>query len=108
MYNYIMLLMTAIEQERDEENNRKQKGKSAQQIAKERIGSLKALLYGIDPNEKLKQENDGMITIEVTPEDMKRAKKEKAAREKEIYDKRFGVKKEPLPSGSKTRASTRK
>ena len=102
-----MLLMTAIEQERDEEHNRKQKGKSAQQIAKERIGYLKALLYGIDQNEKLKQENEGMITIEVTPEDMKRAKKEKAAREKEIHDKRFGVKK-LLPSGTKTTSSSGK
>lgn len=108
MYNYIMLLMTAIDQEREEKENKKQGTKSPQQLAKEKSESLRALLYGTDPKSKASLQNEGMITIEVSPEDMKRARKEKAAREEEIKKKRFGTTStttntatSKLPSGTK-------
>ncbi len=88
MYNYLMLLMYAIEQERDRENNRKAGTKTQAQLAKERIGDLKKLLGDDSPEDK----DPGVVTIEVTPEDMKKAKKEKKEREKMIQERRLGVK----------------
>lgn len=99
MYNYLMLLMFAIEQERDLDQNRKAGTKTQAQIAKERIGDLKKLL-GDDTPQK-----DEMITIEITPEDMKKATKEKEERQKAIQEKRLVGKTKKLPSGAKVRSS---
>lgn len=85
MFNYIMLVMYAVEQERDREHKIKHGTKTQDQIAKERIGDLKMLLGDDSPIEK----EQGMITIEVTPEDMKKAKEEKAIREKAIRERRL-------------------
>jgi hypothetical protein len=95
MYNYIMYIMYAIEQERDAEYNRKQGTKTQAQIAKERTEELKKLL-GDDTFQK-----EEMITIEVTPEDMKKAKEEKEERQKAIKERR----RLNLPSGAKVRSS---
>jgi hypothetical protein len=64
MYNYIMLVMFAIEQEREKEYKQKHGNKSQEQIAKERIGDLKKLLGDDSP---VTAQEQGLITIEVTP-----------------------------------------
>lgn len=97
MYNFIMILMYAVEQQRDKEQNRKQGSKSKQQLANERIGDLNALL-GEDSSSTPKEQ--GVVTIEITPEDMKKAKKEKETRQQQIKERRFS-----LPSRTKTRSS---
>lgn len=98
MYNYLMVLMYAIEQERDRQHNVRQGTKSKQQIANERIGDLNALL-GQDSSSTSKDQ--GIVTIEITPEDMKKAKEEKEKRQQQIKERRFS-----LPSRTKTRPST--
>ena len=95
--------MYAIEQERDADQKRKAGTKTQAQIAKERIGDLKALL-GDDVNPLDKDQ--GMITIEVTPEDMKKVTKERAERQKEIKERRLtGKSSSSLPTGTKVRSS---
>jgi hypothetical protein len=65
MYNYLMLVMFAIEQQRDKEHNRRQGNKSPELLAREMFGDV---IGSVRSNNK----NDDVVTIEVTPEDMKK------------------------------------
>ncbi len=103
MYNYIMLLMFAIEQEREKEYKQKHGSKSQEQINKERIGDLKKLLGDDSP---VTAQEQGLVTIEVTPEDMKNASKERKERQEAIKDRKVIGKK--LPPRTKPPRSTGK
>ena len=63
MFNYLMLVMFAIEQQRDKEHNRKQGTKSPELLAREMFGDVIGTV---------KTKDDNVVTIEVTPEDMKK------------------------------------
>jgi hypothetical protein len=66
MYNYLMLVMFAIEQHHDKEHNRKQGTKSPDLLAREMFGDIIGSVRGKH------NKNDDVVTIEVTPEDMKK------------------------------------
>jgi hypothetical protein len=67
MFNYLMLVMFAIEQQRDKEHNRRQGTKSPELLAREMFGDVIGSVRGKGNNK-----NDDVVTIEVTPEDMKK------------------------------------
>ena len=70
MFNYLMMVMFAIEQERDKQQNRKQGTKTPELLAREMFGDI------IGQVKKHESQND-IVTIEVTPEDTERMKAER-------------------------------
>jgi hypothetical protein len=68
MFNYLMLVMFAIEQQRDKEHNRKHGTKSPELLAREMFGDVIGSVRSGKGNNK----DDNIVTIEVTPEDMKK------------------------------------
>jgi hypothetical protein len=69
MFNYLMLVMYAIEQDRDKQQNRKQGAKSPEFLAKEMFGDI---IGG-----STKKQGDDRVTIEITPEDTKKMQEER-------------------------------
>jgi hypothetical protein len=67
MFNYLMSVMFAIEQQRDKEHNRKHGTKTPELLAREMFGDVIGSVRGKGNNK-----NDDVVTIEVTPEDMKK------------------------------------
>ena len=120
MYNYIMLVMGAIDEDRSKEWQNRQGTKSRELLKKEQNMSALARILGEDPGTAsgLGGSNTGKktITIEVTPEDMKRAKKEREERQQAIKERRLGVpkkkndnnKRSSFPTGTKPSSSSRK
>lgn len=88
MYNYIMLIMAAIDEDRQKEAQNKRGTLSREQINKMKNKSQLSILLGDDTYNTLGTDNK-VITIEVTPEDMENARKEKEKRQKEIKEKKL-------------------
>ena len=100
MYNYIMLIMGAIDEDRQKEAQKQMGTLSKEQIRKMQNQSALSRLLGEDSYSKL-DDSKKMITIEVTPEDMKNAKEEREKRQKEIKERKlsFPSRRKVSPSG---------
>ena len=70
MFNYLMMVMFAIEQQRDKDHNRKQGTKTPEFLAREMFGDIIGQVKKMDTK-------DDIVTIEVTPEDTERMKAER-------------------------------
>lgn len=91
MYNYLVVLMRVVEQERSKEFEKIQGSRTKKQMSDFEI------MMGEKPKDQ------GVVTIEITPDDMKKAKKEKETRQQQIKERRFS-----LPSKSRSSTPTRK
>lgn len=79
MYSYLMLIMKAVEDQRDFENSRNVRNKTPEKLAKELYDSIMGDTTRIssDTSSILSDKQKGIITIEVTDQDIKRMHEEK-------------------------------
>lgn len=92
MYNYLMLVMFAIEQNRDQDKHRRHVQKTPEVLSRELLSDLTTSIMD-NPNK-----DKGIITVEVTEEDIKRMNEDR---------KHSRKKRNPTPSTTSTKSTAK-